>query len=251
MIDYFESFKVIAQSAEVLLIVEWMLCGLFVLGADRFFGLPGLYVYTAVGVIVANITVLKVVQFSFYPNPMALGTVVFSSLFLASDIMNERYGKKAALKSVGLGFFAYFVTMVLMGLSLLYGASSSVTFDSAVSFLIMPAPSLFLASLVSYFCSQYMDVFLYDLIHSKTGPKLLWLRSFISTLVAVFIDNTIFSLLAWSLLTLSPLPLSDIFWTYILGATVLRVVVSLGNVAFMYASAFLNRNNNPHVVSLS
>jgi hypothetical protein len=47
---------------EVLLWVEWGICGVLILGAERFFGLSGLYIYTAIGVVVANMSVLS------YPN---------------------------------------------------------------------------------------------------------------------------------------------------------------------------------------
>jgi uncharacterized integral membrane protein (TIGR00697 family) len=182
---------------------------------------------------------------------MALGTIVFSSLFLCSDIINERYGKEAALKSMWLGFFAYFMTLVLMLITLGYTHSSSSYFQEAVSFLLIPGPSLFLASLSAYFLGQYVDVILYHLIRLKTGQRYLWVRTLVSTVVAIFVDNTIFSLLAWYVFAVKPLAFTDIFWTYILGASVLRVVVSFGNVGFMYASAFWNRKNKLNVVSLS
>lgn len=236
---------------EVVLFLEWGVCGLLVLLSERLFGLSGLYLYGAIGVIIANLSVLKTVQFSFYPGPMALGTIVFSSLFLCSDLINERYGKTAALKSIWLGFFAYFITLLLMMITLGYSHSDSSYFQSAVSFLLIPGPSLFVSSLIAYFLGQYVDVFFYDFLHVKTGKKHLWLRSFVSTLLAILIDNTIFSVLAWHVFAVRPLPLSDIFWTYILGASVLRAVISLGNIGFMYGSSFLNRNKKTNVISLS
>ncbi|HCI48885.1 MAG: hypothetical protein A2621_01325 [Alphaproteobacteria bacterium RIFCSPHIGHO2_01_FULL_41_14] len=237
--------------SESLLLVEFFLCGILILLAERFFGLAGLYVYTAMGVVAANISVLKTVQFAFYPVPMALGTIVFGSLFLCSDMINERYGKAAALKAMGLGFFGYFTTLLMMVMTLGYAQSSSFYFQSAVSFLMIPGPSLFLASLIAYFLGQYVDIFLYHFIHVKTGQRYLWVRSLVSTLLAIFIDNTLFSLLAWHFFAVKSLAFEDIFWTYILGGTILRMALSLGNVAFMYISSFLNRNKNPHVPSVS
>lgn len=240
-----------ALPPESIIVFEFLACGLLLLAAERFFKLAGLYVYTAIGVVVANMSVLKTVQFSFYPTPMALGTIVFSSLFLCSDMINERYGKEAALKSMWLGFFGYFMALVLMLLTLGYGDSPSAYFQSAALFLLIPGPSLFLASLIAYFLGQYVDVWVYSFLRLKTGKKALWLRSFLSTFVAIFIDNTIFSVLAWHVFALMPLGFSEIFWVYILGASVLRVAVSIGNVPFMYMFKFLNRNEKNNVASLS
>lgn len=253
MVDAFSSLLsfLLGLPPEVLLVLEWVTCGVLVVIAERAFGLAGLYVYTAMGVVVANMSVLKTVQFSFYPSPMALGTIVFSSLFLCSDMINERYGKEAALKSMGLGFFAYFITLVLMSMTLGYSQSPSDYFQAAVSFLLIPGPALFLASLIAYFLGQYVDIFLYHFIHVKTGQRYLWVRTLASTLLAIFVDNTIFSLLAWHFFAIHPLAFPDIFWTYILGASVLRAAVSVGNVGFMYISVFVSRKNKSNVISLS
>lgn len=238
-------------SPEVLMFLEFGVCGGLLLFANRFFGLSGLYVYTGAGVVAANMAVLKTVQFSFYPEPMALGTIIFSSLFLCSDMINERYGKEAALKSVWLGFFSYFTLMLFMFFSLGYQNSFSDGFQAAASFLFLPAPALFIASLTAYFLGQYVDVFLYHFIHTKTGKKYLWLRSSASTLLAMFIDNAIFSFLAWGILAVNPMPFSDIFWTYVFGVTLVRAVVSVGNIGFMYIFSFLNRKVKINVVPLS
>ena len=58
----------------------------------KIFGEVGLYIYTVVAVIVANIQVLKLVKFSFFIDPVALGTILFASTFLCTDILTEFYG---------------------------------------------------------------------------------------------------------------------------------------------------------------
>jgi len=66
--------------------------------AYRFFGRIGLYCWIAVAVILANIQVTKTIQlFGFVT---ALGNIIYSTTFLATDILNENHGKKAARKAV-------------------------------------------------------------------------------------------------------------------------------------------------------
>ena len=69
----------------------------------RLFGEVGLYVYTVIVIIVANIQVLKAVKFSFFHESVALGTVLFASTFLCTDILAEHYGVKKARKNVLIG----------------------------------------------------------------------------------------------------------------------------------------------------
>ena len=63
---------------------------------NSLFGEIGLYIYSAIAIIVANIQVLKLVKFSFFSEPIALGTVLFASTFLCTDILAEYYGAKKA-----------------------------------------------------------------------------------------------------------------------------------------------------------
>ena len=73
----------------------------------KVFGKTGIYVYVSIAIILANIQVLKVVEFPFFPEPMALGTILFISIFLCTDILNEYYDKKSATKCIYLGISAY------------------------------------------------------------------------------------------------------------------------------------------------
>ena len=64
----------------------------------KLFGYVGLYVYSALAVIIGNIQVLKTVDFFYSPEPVALGTVLFASTFLCTDILSEHFGKEKAKK---------------------------------------------------------------------------------------------------------------------------------------------------------
>ena len=62
-----------------------------------------MYIYTVIAVIGANIQVLKIVDFPFFSNPIALGTILFASTFLTTDILTEYYGSKFAKKKYTYG----------------------------------------------------------------------------------------------------------------------------------------------------
>ena len=80
----------------------------------KLFGEVGLYIYTVIAIIAANIQVLKIVKFSFFEEPIALGTILFASTFLCTDILAEYYGAKSARKNILLGFSGFLLMTILM-----------------------------------------------------------------------------------------------------------------------------------------
>ena len=86
------------SSVVIIWLFQIIFCYLSILLSLKFFGKTGIYVYVAIAIILANIQVLKVVDFPFFPEPMALGTVLFISIFLCTDILNEYFDKKSCLK---------------------------------------------------------------------------------------------------------------------------------------------------------
>ena len=67
----------------------------------RIFGKQGLYTFTIIATISANIEVLIVINA--FGMEMTLGNVIFASTFLITDIISEIYGKKDAKLAVYLG----------------------------------------------------------------------------------------------------------------------------------------------------
>ena len=65
------------------------------------FGKSGLYCFTVLATITANIEVLILVNA--FGMEQTLGNILFASSFLVTDILSEIYGKKASQKDVSLG----------------------------------------------------------------------------------------------------------------------------------------------------
>lgn len=207
------------------------------------FGKTGLYIYAALAVVVSNIQVLKGVTFPYFNEPVALGSVLFMSLFLCSDILNEFYGKKAALKSVNIGFMSYLFVTCIMMLTIGYKPLSNEhgllgEAHNHIEALFMPAPAILISSLIAYYVSQYIDVFLFRKIYEKTERRHLWLRTLASTTTALLVDNTLFSLLAWYVFAPTPYDMETILWTYIVGTSILRIILTLGYLPMMYLAQF-------------
>jgi Uncharacterized conserved protein len=76
-------------STEIVWFILLFFCFFSILIFLKIFGYIGLYIYSAVAVIAANIQVLKIVDFFYSPEPVALGTILFASIFLCTDILSE------------------------------------------------------------------------------------------------------------------------------------------------------------------
>jgi len=229
-------------SPELLSVGTFVLCVMMILLMMRFFGAAGLMVYASVAVIAANMQVLKVSYFSYSPDPVALGTVVFSSIFLVSDILNEYYGKSYAKKSVWISFAAVIMLLLMMLITLGFrpagGPDYVQCYDAhkAMAILFTPVPAILVASLVAYVVSQMNDIWVFSALSRMTAGKFLWLRTLLSTLIGAFIDNFVFSVLAWMVFAPNPLSWDTVFYSYILGTYVIRVCVAFAGVPLLYVA---------------
>ena len=82
----------------------------------RCFGKQGLIAWVAIGTIIANIQVIKTVDI--FGISATLGNVMFASIYLATDILNDIYGRKVAKRAVWLGFSSTLVMIIVMQMSL-------------------------------------------------------------------------------------------------------------------------------------
>ena len=241
------------------IIITWLFFLFFCLSVIlillKLFGEVGLYIYTVLAIIGANIQVLKIVEFPFFENPIALGTILFSSTFLTTDILSEYFGTKYAKKNILIGFVSFLIMTLFMlftlGFTPLDINNISDDYLWALSIqdnllgIFMPFPIFFLASMVAYLVSQYFDVFFFEKISKITNKKFLWLRNNISTMTSALLDNTIFSIFAWIIFNPNPLDFNTVLFTFILGTYVLRLFIAFIDTPFIYlAKLFLPNKIN-------
>ena len=226
-------------------------CILFFL---KLFGEVGLYIYTVIAIIAGNIQVLKIVKFSFFSEPIALGTILFASTFLCTDILAENYGIKQARKNVIIGFFGFLLMTLMMLFTLgfepldnkVYGEDYFWAIDMQESLMsvFLPFPTFFVASMIAYLASQYFDIWFFSLLSKLTNKKHLWLRNNFSTILSSLIDTSIFSFCAFIFFAVDPLDLYIVIMTYIIGSFFMRVFIALFDTPFIYFSRYFIKNIN-------
>jgi len=250
----FSGFIVSLNQAPIFLtwLVFLLFCLCTILIFLKLFGEVGMYIYTIVAIIGANIQVLKIVDFPFFNNPIALGTILFSTTFLATDILSEHYGAKLARKNILIGFFSFLLMTIFMlftiGFTPLSITGSGEEYSWALSTqdnllgIFLPFPTFFASSMIAYLFSQYFDVWFYEKISRIMKKKFLWLRNNISTMLSALLDNTVFSLFAWIIFNPNPLDFNTVLFTFILGTYVLRLIIAIFDTPFIYLAKYFLSN---------
>lgn len=238
--------------AEFMLIVEFGVAILLMLGFLKFFGLTGMYAYLISSLFIANIQVLKVVQYGFYPHPVALGKVIICCSFFAIDVIVEFYGKGKARNAVWLGLSSNIMIMMLMFITLGYqpintsdpNYASFIIHNESMKDIFLPLPNILIAGIVSYLISQYIDIYLFTKLKIKTKGKFLWLRAFFAPALSSLIDNIIFYSLAFYVLSSSPLEIPVLIYTYILGTYIFRLSLIFVSSYVLYVARWIVNGKN-------
>ena len=222
--------------------ILWAIMLLFCFGSIliflRLFGYVGIFIYSALAVIAGNIQVLKTVDFFYSPEPVALGTILFASTFLCTDILSEYFGKEKARTNILIGFSAFLFMTILMVITIGFNPSSSDWVQESLSNVFTPMTRFFIASMIAYLISQYFDVWFYNYLRNVTSQKYLWFRNNLSTVASSLVDNTIFSIFAWILLNPDPVSFYNVIMIYILGTYLLRIIIALLDTPFIYIAKF-------------
>ena len=178
-----------------LLAIEIVLTFSIVVALHRWFKQEGLIVWVAVATVLANIMTAKTVNL--FGLDTTLGTVLFASTFLATDILTENYGKREAQRAVKLGVISAICFIISSQIALAYMPSPIDYADESMRNLFGLNLRISLASVTMYFIANYVDVLLYDKLREKMNGKQMWLRNNISTIVCNGLENFAFIWLAF------------------------------------------------------
>ena len=91
----------------------------------RFFGKYGLYVAVVLGIVLGNLQGGKVSELIIFGTAykVSMGAILYSGIYFATDVLNEKYGRKEANRAVMLGFVANIAVMITLVLSVQFKPS--------------------------------------------------------------------------------------------------------------------------------
>ena len=158
-----ESFQLYFSSNQDLLYFITLALDLgFTVLMYRFFGRYGLLACIVLSILLANLQGPKLTVI--FGMETSLGVIFYSSIFFATDLMSEKFGKKAADNAVMMGFSVSAIILIMLSISLLFlpSTQNQQTFSSEVheSFvrILDFTPRFIFGSLFAYLISQRFDV---------------------------------------------------------------------------------------------
>lgn len=161
----------------------------------KFFGKAGLFVWIGLASVVANIQTVKSIDL--FGISSVAGTVLFASVFLATDLLRECYGKEEARKGVLVGVASIVLFLLCSQLALLYVPSDIDISQEAMKTMFSLSPRVCFASLIMFAVSNFLSVFIYDKLHEAFRGKKMWFRNNVSTMFCNCLENFGFVFLAF------------------------------------------------------
>ena len=218
----------------------WLITVIYDLGLAlllyRFFGKYGLYVAVILGIVLGNLQGGKVSELLVFGTTfkVSMGAILYSGIYFATDVLNEKYGRAEANRAVMLGFFANIAVMITLLLSIQFKPSeitgSALEVHNAISTLAFYSPAFVIGSLSAYLVSQSFDVWFFNWLKERTDGKKLWLRNNLSTMTSQLIDTMIYQV-TWVVAT-------GMDWStaFMLALTkyVFKVLIALIDTIFIY-----------------
>ena len=197
-----ESFQLYFSSNQDLLYFITLALDLgFTVLMYRFFGRYGLLACIVLSILLANLQGPKLTVI--FGMETSLGVIFYSSIFFATDLMSEKFGKKAADNAVMMGFSVSAIILIMLSISLLFlpSTQNQQTFSTEVheSFvrILDFTPRFIFGSLFAYLISQRFDVWCFHKIKAWTNGRHLWLRNNLSTMASQTVDTTLYALVVW------------------------------------------------------
>lgn len=184
-------------------------------------------------VLVAQILAVKISAFDlkfktfFVPS----GILVFSITYLLTDVVNEKFGKKETYKMILIAFVSQIAMVFFFWLGIMFPPAPFWKIQDVWQQIFGLIPRITIASWIAFLISENFDATVFSWFKRITKGKHLWMRNAFSSFPALALDSFIFISVAF----LGIMPI----WPLILGQIVIKWLVGLINIPFMYLNKWV------------
>ena len=192
-----------------------------VVGIEKIFKKEGLYVWISIATITANILVCKSIDI--LELTASLGNVMFASIFLATDILSEKYDVKDSRKAVILAIVSQIIFIMTTTLAISYIPSETDLSNDSMKTLFSINTRVSISSIVMFGASNMLDKL------KRKFPKQLWLRNNVSTIISNCLENYFFVFFAFVGIYNYSTILSIATTT-----SILEIIIAICDTPFMY-----------------
>lgn len=174
-----------------------LLC--FTVASAARFGLKQLYVLSIFIIITSNVTVG--IQVSIFNIPVSLGVIIYSIIYLVTDIVSEFYEENEAYKLAFTNLSVQIAFMVYIYVSLKVTPSGGERSYDAMSSLFSTTSRITIAAIVASL-GAFVDIYFYEWLLKRSSRNSngyagkMWLRNLLSTFLGQSINTAIFFTIA-------------------------------------------------------
>jgi uncharacterized integral membrane protein (TIGR00697 family) len=227
---------------EVIIVLMIVLDLFFVLCMVRF-AKAGLTTAVVVNLMLVAIFGAKLI--SVFGGVTNAGNIFYVAAGTAVAIVTEHHGRKEGYRLILAGFGSMLGFLVLSQLAIQFSGIPEVeAISGAMNSIFHLVPRVALASLVAYAISQYLNVTIFDRLHTIPGLEFLWRRTLIAGSLSQLVDSILFFTIAFAGLY-SP----AVFFEIMLVGFLVKLVVVVCSVPFLYGS-YLIESVTTHDVEL-
>lgn len=209
------------------------------------FYLGRFFVFTLMIVISLYLGITEAKVIEVFGWPTTLGTALFGVLMLSTDMLSERYGKRAAFEVTFYTIFAVFIFQMFLKFTLMTTATPDMQFMAdAMDTVYNVGFRMVFAGIFVFLVSQTVDILLYQRIRRWTGDKWLWARNKGSTIISQAVDTYLFTFLAFY----------GMFDNWVEMATInycFKLAVAFSDTFFIYASKLITPRDLKAQMALS
>lgn len=212
---------------EIILFIEIIVVFGSLLLVKKLFGKIGIMAWVCVASILANLATAK--NADLFGLPCAIGSVLFASIFLATDILSECYSKEDAKKAVLMGLGSTILFVVSTQIALLYTPSEIDYAEGSMQTLFSLNLQISISSAVMYFIANMADIYIFEAIKKKTQGKYLWLRNNVATILCNCLENFFFVGFAF----MGVFTFKDIIMTAV-SVSLIEAIIGVCDTPFLY-----------------
>lgn len=221
---------------ELIIIGEIIVVFSILLICKKLFGKVGVMAWVSLATVLANIITAKNVNV--FGLSTAIGTVMFASTFLATDILAECYSPEDAKKAIQIGLFSNVILIVSTQIALLYAPSEFDYANDAMKTLFSLNLRISIASAAMYYIANMADIYVFGKIKQKTNGDMLWLRNNVATILCNCLENFGFIGLAFA-------GIYDFqtIMTIALSTSIIEALVAMCDTPFLYLARKIRCNS--------
>ncbi|SDK94714.1 queuosine precursor transporter [Natronincola ferrireducens] len=163
------------------------------------------------------------------------GSLMYPILALGEDYLNEFYGREIAKSAVTAQFIVRALSTIFL-IWLIFLPAPSFAEENFTIFkdLMGIVPRVAISSMLGTYIGGLLNVHIFAKLKKKTEGGMLWLRTLVSTIVGLFANAIIFTLLAFAF----TVPASALLQMILISATV-RIITGFLEIIFLYGMAML------------